>query len=98
MSFCTSAWKIENLHFASGCLETHLEGEGDGLGDAGEVDQDGGAHCCSQSELQQHSKTKMSVCLTFTERRTEGESVYMSVNWRALQGILEYIQNIFNKT
>ena len=43
MSFWTSAWKID-IDILLLTLETHLEGEGDGLGDTGEVDEDGGAH------------------------------------------------------
>ena len=53
----------------------HLEWEGDGLGDAGEVDQDRGAHHCSLIVLEQEMRQKeacrkSSVCLVAAQVST----------------------------
>ena len=52
--------------------KTHLEGESDGLWDAGEVDQDGGAHFVAHSQNSNNIRIKlkvvpkMTVCLALT--------------------------------
>ena len=53
----------------------HLEWEGDGLGDAWEVDQDRGAHHCSLIALEQEMRQKeacrkSSVCLVAAQVST----------------------------
>ena len=74
---------VENVAGGEGDLVASLqqprdeggEGEGDGLGDAGEVDQDRGAHHCSLIVLEQEMRQKeacrkSSVCLVAAQVST----------------------------
>ena len=72
-----------------GWPETHLEGESDGLGDAGEVDQDGGTHFVAQSQNSNNIRVKQKVVTKYPFLWPSLGAEYYSMN-RGCKRLHEY--------